>query len=131
MRKGKLLNSNILNAIGKMGHMDTITIGDCGLPIPEGPERIDIALYRGVPSFIETLDMVLTELEVEEVVLAEEIKTENPDMYNQILSRIDESRISFVTHMAFKKRTEKSKAVIRTGENTPYANIILQSGVVF
>lgn len=131
MRRGKLLNSKILNALGQMGHTDMLTIGDCGLPIPEGPERIDIALYRGVPTFLETLDTIMAELEVEAFVLAEEIKTQNPELYGEILKRIDESKINYVTHAAFKKRTEKSKAIIRTGENTPYANIILQSGVVF
>jgi len=131
MRKGMLLNSNIVEVISKMGHMDTIAIGDCGLPIPDDVTRIDISLKRGTPSFIDTLDSVLEEFEVEAVVLAEEIKVNNPTVYNEILSRIDESKISFVSHIAFKKRTEKVKAVIRTGENTPYANIILQSGVVF
>lgn len=131
MRKGMLLNSNIVEVISKMGHMDTIAIGDCGLPIPEEVERIDIALKRGTPSFLDTLDSILEEFEVEAVVLAEEIKENNPAIYNEILKRIDESKISFVSHIAFKKRTEKVKAVIRTGENTPYANIILQSGVVF
>lgn len=131
MRKAMLLNSDIVEVISQMGHMDTIAIGDCGLPIPQGVKRIDISLKRGTPTFIETLDTVLNEFEVEAVVLAEEIKENNPVVYKEILNRIDESKISFVSHIAFKKRTEKVKAVIRTGENTPYANIVLQSGVVF
>lgn len=113
-----------------MGHTDTIAIGDCGLPIPKTTKRIDIALKRGIPNFLETLDTVLNEFEVEGVVLAEEIKEHNPAILEKILLRIDGSKIIFVSHKAFKKLTEQARAVIRTGENTPYANIILQSGVV-
>ncbi|MCD5415412.1 MAG: D-ribose pyranase [Clostridiales bacterium] len=130
MRKGILLNSEILKIISQMGHTDTIAIGDCGLPIPKTTKRIDIALKRGIPNFLETLDTVLNEFEVEGVVLAEEIKEHNPAILEKILLRIDGSKIIFVSHKAFKKLTEQARAVIRTGENTPYANIILQSGVV-
>lgn len=131
MRKGKLLNSEIVEVISQMGHTDCICIGDCGLPIPDTTKRIDISLVRGVPGFLMTLDAVLEEFEIEAVVLADEIKEQNPELLKSILERIDESKITYISHIAFKKRTEKVKAVIRTGENTPYANIILQSGVVF
>ncbi|MGV8146031.1 MAG: D-ribose pyranase [Alkaliphilus sp.] len=130
MRKGILLNSEILKIISQMGHTDTIAIADCGLPIPKTTKRIDIALKRGIPNFLETLDTVLNEFEVEGVVLAEEIKEHNPATLEKILLRIDCSKIIFVSHNAFKKLTEQARAVVRTGENTPYANIILQSGVV-
>ena len=73
MRKTKLINSEVSYTISKMGHTDSLTIGDCGLPIPSNVNRIDLALKYGVPSFIETLDTVLEELCVEEIVLAEEI----------------------------------------------------------
>ena len=59
MRKTKLINSEVSYTISKMGHTDSLTIGDCGLPIPDGVKRIDLALKYGVPSFIETLDTVL------------------------------------------------------------------------
>jgi D-ribose pyranase len=39
--------------------------------------------------------------------------------------------IQFVFHSDLKKMTKTCKAVIRTGETTPYANIILQSGCIF
>jgi len=37
----------------------------------------------------------------------------------------------FVSHSQLKELTKNCKAVIRTGETTPYANIILQSGCIF
>jgi D-ribose pyranase len=39
--------------------------------------------------------------------------------------------IETVTHLVFKEQTRSARAVIRTGEFTPYANVILVSGVVF
>ena len=131
MRKTKLINSEVSYTISKMGHTDSLTIGDCGLPIPSNVNRIDLALKYGVPSFIETLDTVLEELCVEEKVLAEEIIENNPTIYNEILQRFEGINVIMVSHEEFKNMTKESKAVVRTGECTPYANIILKSGVVF
>ena len=77
MKKTKLINSEISYTISKMGHTDSLTIGDCGLPIPNEVNRIDLALKYGVPTFLETLDTVLDELCVEEIVIANAIKIVN------------------------------------------------------
>lgn len=131
MKKTKLINSEISYVISKMGHTDSLTIGDCGLPIPSNVQRIDLALKYGVPTFLETLDTVLEELCVEEIVIATEVEKINTNMYNEILNRFENVKITKVSHEEFKSMTEESKAVIRTGECSPYANIILKSGVVF
>ena len=131
MRKTKLINSEVSYTISKMGHTDSLTIGDCGLPIPSGVNRIDLALKYGVPSFLETLDTILEELCVEEIVIAQEIVEKNNNIYNEILKRFEDIKIVMVSHEEFKNMTKTSKAVVRTGECSPYANIILKSGVVF
>lgn len=132
MRKTVLLNSNISSVVSRMGHTDQMTIGDCGLPIPDGVERIDLALKLGVPAFLETLDTVLEELCVEKIILAEEIRSVSPEMHAQILKRFGEGvQVEYVPHAQFKAKTANSKAVVRTGECTAYANVILCSGVTF
>ncbi len=131
MKKTGLLNSHISEVISKMGHTDEIAIGDCGLPIPREAERIDIALIKNVPTFIETLKAVLMELEVQEVIIAEETKVQSPVLYEEIIALLGDKKVSFVAHEELKQELKNCKAVIRTGEQTPYANIILQSGVVF
>ena len=131
MKKGKLLNSEISYVISQMGHTDSLTIGDCGLPIPKDVKRIDLALKYGVPSFLDTLDTVLEELCVEEIIIAEEIKEAAEQMYKEILNRFENVKVTMVKHEEFKTMTNNSHAVIRTGECTPYSNIILKSGVVF
>ncbi len=131
MKKGELLNSEISAVVAKMGHTDELTICDCGFPI-RGTDRIDLVLHKGVPTFIDTLDTVLSELHIERVILADEIKTTSPLMLKEIEKRLPEgTKIIFIPHEELKKESERSRAVIRTGECTSYANIILISGVTF
>jgi len=55
----------------------------------------------------------------------------NPELHSKIHSQFPAVTIQYVSHEEFKKMTSHCKAVIRTGEATPYANIILYSGVNF
>lgn len=139
MKKGVLLNSPISSVISRLGHTDKITIADAGLPIPSSVERIDLALTQGIPDFMSVLQTITHEMQIEAVMLAEEIKTINPSLFNEILSYLylleqeqkKSIQIMYVSHEAFKKQLTENKAVIRTGECTPYANIVLFSGVTF
>jgi D-ribose pyranase len=131
MKKSTLINSEISYEISKMGHTDSIVVCDSGLPIPSGVKRIDLALKKGLPTFLDTLDTILEELEVEEVIIAEEIIEASKDLYKEIEKRFSNITITTVSHEDFKMLTKESKAIVRTGEFTPYANIILKSGVVF
>ncbi len=117
--------------VASLGHTDTVTIADAALPIPAGPERIDLALSKGVPAFLQTLDVVLSEMQVEKAIVAAEMLEVSPDLYAAIQKRLGDIPIETVTHLIFKHQTESTQAVIRTGEFTPYANIILASGVAF
>ncbi|MEW9094079.1 MAG: D-ribose pyranase [Clostridiaceae bacterium] len=131
MKKIGILNHKISSVISTMGHTDAIAIGDCGLPIPKETERIDLALIKDIPTFIQTLKAVLLELQVEEVEIANETKKVSPQLYEEIKRELGQVKINFITHEELKGRLKNCKAVIRTGEQTPYANIILKSGVVF
>lgn len=133
MKKAGILNSEISRVLSYMGHTDWIAIGDCGLPIPDEVERIDLALKFGVPTFMETLATVAEDMKIEKIILAEEIKTQNPKVLGEIEALFAEHAIEtqFVSHSELKALTHDCKAVIRTGETTPYANIILQSGCIF
>ena len=72
-------------------------------------------------------------MKIEKIILAEEIKVQNPEVLQQIQSLFDGQTIEveYVSHTELKAKTRDCKAVIRTGETTPYANIILQSGCIF
>lgn len=131
MKKTKVINSDISRVIAQMGHFDKLSIGDAGMPVPMSTEKIDLAVTQGVPSFMEVLRNVLSELEVQRIYLAEEIKKENPDILLEIQKEMPETPITFIPHSEMKTELNNCHAFIRTGEMTPYANILLESGVVF
>lgn len=139
MKKTTLLNSHLSALVASVGHTDEIVLADAGLPIPAGPERIDLAISPGLPGLQPMLAALLSELQLESVVLAEEIKTVSPDLHRQLLSQLAEAAevqgrdiaVSYISHEAFKQQNAGARAVVRTGECTPYANIILRCGVPF
>ena len=131
MYKTGTLNSEISKVLSDLGHTDTIVIADCGLPVPKGVQKIDLAVRQGLPSFIDVVDEIARHMVIEHVTLAEEIKDSNPAVLKEVDSIMKDIPNDFVTHEQLKTLTENSKVIIRTGEATPYANIILRSGVNF
>jgi D-ribose pyranase len=131
MKKTTLLHSDLSYVIATLGHMDTLVIADAGLPIPAETLRIDLALTQGVPGAIQTLKVVLEEMQVEKVILAEETKAHNPGFLAEVQELLPGVSVEFVSHADFKTRTASARAIVRTGEFAPYANVILASGVVF
>ena len=85
MKKGTVLNSEISSVISRLGHTDTLVVCDAGLPIPNSTTRIDMALTQGVPSFMQVLDVVTREMQVEAAILATEIKQHNPQLHETLL----------------------------------------------
>ncbi|MCX8958474.1 D-ribose pyranase [Erwinia psidii] len=139
MKKGTLLNSEISSLVSRLGHTDSLVIGDAGLPVPAGPQRVDLALMKGIPGFMQVVQAVTEEMQVESVIIAEEMKTHNSLIHRDLLALLDllqhhqgnTIHIQYVTHHQFKQQTQSSQAVIRSGECSPYANIILCAGVTF
>ena len=131
MKKTTLLQSDLSYIIATLGHMDTLVIADAGLPIPAETVRIDLALTKGVPGAIQTLKVVLDEMQVEKVILAEEVTDRNPKFLADVQELLTGVPVEFVAHSELKIRTALARAVVRTGEFAPYANVILVSGVVF
>lgn len=131
MMKSELLNAEIIEVISRMGHTDEIVIADAGLPVPEGVRRIDLALTQGSPAFMDVLKAVLSVFKCEGYVLAEEIRVHNPEIEAELKGILGTVGAVYMDHESFKERTKRAKAVIRTGECTPYANVVLKSGVIF
>jgi len=130
MKKGPVLNIALSQLIASLGHGDMVVIGDAGLPVPPGVPVIDLALTHGVPGFLQTLTTVLAEMQVERHVLADELADKNPAIAAAVAA-LDLPGREAVPHVDFKGRSARARAVVRTGECTPYANIILVAGVVF
>jgi D-ribose pyranase len=131
MKDRGILNPQLSGLVAEMGHGDLLCIADAGLPIPVGVERVDLAFAPGQPGFLEVLQAILTELRVEAYVLAEESKEHCPQVVEALSQALPEAEVVWVDHEEFKRRTAGARAVVRTGQFTPYANVLLRSGVDF
>ncbi|SFB12172.1 D-ribose pyranase [Lentibacillus halodurans] len=131
MKKAGMLNRDIASILARMGHTDTIIIADCGLPLPDDTVTIDLSIKIGTPDFLMVLEAVAQDMVIEEMTLAEEIKTANLALHNRLKSDYADVPIRYMTHEGLKGEIKHTKAVIRTGESTPFANTILKSGVIF
>ena len=106
-------------------------IADGGMPIPKGVTIVDLALCGGVPTFQQVMDAVLEEVEVEFYTLAEEITENNPKLLCYIREKLPGVGSEMVSHVQLKEMSKDLKFAIRTGEFTPYPNMILRAGVAF
>lgn len=131
MKKTGILNQQISEVVAGMGHLDMLVIADAGLPIPTGTQRIDLALCPGVPGFLQAAQVVSQELKVQKILVARETFSASPHIGSGLKTIFPEAELVEIGHDELKELSGKSKAVIRTGEFTPYANVILVSGVVF
>lgn len=131
MKRSGIIHAQLAGLIAGLGHKDTFMIADGGMPIPKGVEIVDLALCGGVPTFCQVMDAVLEEAVVEGYVLAEEIYEKNKPLLVYIKEKLQELDCEFIPHVELKVRTKELKFAIRTGEFTPYPNIILRAGVAF
>lgn len=138
MKRTQLLNRHLSQLVAELGHLDEITIADAGLPVPHGMRVIDLAISPGEPRMATILKALGAELVIEGAIIADQAKGTNAsailnDGLKMFMFGDGVKPLSpiFMEHEEFKRRVAHSKAVIRTGEITPYCNIILQSGVAF
>ena len=132
MKKNALLHGELSKTIALLAHDDTILIGDAGMPVPVGVKLIDLAVTNGVPPFLDVLKAIIAEMQVAEAYIDEEQPLVSPEMYRSLRDTVcDDFPLIEYPHCEIKKMSENAKAVIRTGEFTPYANIILKADVLF
>lgn len=124
MRKSGLLNPALAGAVARLGHTDTFVIGDCGLPISHDVPVIDLTLTFGIPTFADTLAALLDEVVVEAATIADSTPPE-------VRSLLPAVPLTEVSHDDLKRGVARASFVVRTGSTTPFANVILRSGVPF
>lgn len=129
MRKQGTSNGTLIKAIANLGHTEFMVICDIGLPIPADVPTLDLSLSRGIPQLLDVLKTISEELVVERYITASELA--DPKIQAGIRKLLSETVHETVTHEKFKELTHRAKFIIRTGEQTPYANIILVGGTNF
>jgi D-ribose pyranase len=133
MKKVGVLNSQLSGIIAAMGHADRLVICDSGLPIPRDLECVDLAITKNIPRFLDVLRVVLQELQVEAAIVANEIESASPAILDELRKLLGDVKLQRVSHEEFKQisASNHNTAFVRTGEASPYANVILISGVTF
>ena len=131
MKKRGILNAQLAGYIAALGHKDTFMVADAGMPIPKGVPIVDLVLVGGVPTFRQVMDAVLDEVCVEGYTLAEEIDENNPELLAYLQEKLAGLPCEKMPHEELKKTSATLKFAIRTGEFSPYPNVILRAGVVF
>lgn len=139
MLKGipKIVSPALLKVLCEMGHGDEIVIADGNFPSESMGTRVVRAdgiggeeMLRAVLSLIP-LDTYAKENFVLMQTVAGDAKPDIWDSYKKIADSCDDNvRVGMEERFAFYERAKKAYAVIATGEEKVYANIILKKGVV-
>ena len=132
MLKEGILHPQLAKLLAEVRHLDTLVIGDAGLPIPKGVERVDLGWRAGDPKYLDVLAELLKYLVIEKAIFATEAKSVSPAFHQEALKLFDQKLpIEYVEHRELKKQSENAKGIILTGEFTPYTNVILVCGCAY
>jgi D-ribose pyranase len=129
MRAAGLWHPRLSQLVVAMGHGELLAIADPGLPVPAGVEVVDLVFARGEPGLPAVLRAVLGELVVEAATLARELT--DARLVGDVTAQLGAVPLGRVSHDELKATTRNVRAVVRTGEDTPYANVVLRAGVPF
>jgi D-ribose pyranase len=124
-----LLNPQVLSLLARVRHTNTLVIADRGFPFWPQIETIDLSLIDGVPTVLQVLAAVRANFVVTEAYMAEEfLKNNTPTTRRAFAKAFSGVKLAHEPHVEFKRRVPSAIGLIRTGETTQYANMILVSG---
>ncbi|MGP8251688.1 MAG: D-ribose pyranase [Terracidiphilus sp.] len=128
MLKTGILNPHVLSLLARVRHTNTLVIADRGFPFWPQIETVDISLTDDIPRVLEVLKALRANFVVGHVWMAEEFKAANTARTrNQFAAALEGLPLTFEPHSEFKKRVPSAIGLIRTGDTTQYANMILES----
>jgi D-ribose pyranase len=128
MKRGGILNPSLSHLLASTGHTDYFTVCDRGFPVPEGPERIDLALVDDIPTVLDVLGAVMAEWSLDRVLITHEMDAISPDRVAEMRALLGDVPFERVSHGQLKRLAQSARATVRTGDSVPYANIIVVSG---
>jgi D-ribose pyranase len=128
MKRGGVLNPAMSHLLASTGHTDYFTVCDRGFPVPDGPERIDLALVDDIPTVLDVLAAVIAEWSLDRVLITHEMDAISPDRVAEMRAMLGNVPFERVSHGQLKRLAQGARATVRTGDTVPYANIIVVSG---
>ena len=132
MLKKGIFHPQLCKVLAELRHMDMLVVGDAGLPIPKGVERVDLGWLEGSPGYLEVLKALMDEIVVEKAIFANEALEVSPEFHKKALELLPENLpLEYIPHAELKKTSKEAKAIVLTGEFTGYTNVILVCGCVY
>ncbi|MEI6604745.1 MAG: D-ribose pyranase [Verrucomicrobiota bacterium] len=129
MKEIGIINRELARVLSAQGHGDMLMVVDAGFAIPKHADVVDISLTENCPMLIDTLQVLKHFFSVEKLIFADKTQEVSPTLFNNITGLFGEDvPVEIVTHPQIKEISRNVKAVIRTGDFTAYANVILVSG---
>jgi D-ribose pyranase len=128
MKRSGILHPGISHLLASSGHTDFFTICDKGFPVPLGPERIDLALTDDLPRVLDVLRAIDAEFIIDRIIVAEEAEQFSRAHVAELRALRSGIVVETLPHLELKHLSTQARATIRTGDTTPYANILVVSG---
>ena len=128
MKKSGILHPELSHVLASSGHTDYLLITDRGFPVPDEPQRIDLALVDDKPTVLDVLAAIDAEWSIDRVVITEEMALVSPQRAAELKAILPDVLVETISHIELKRLGHGAKATIRTGDTCPYANCIIVSG---
>jgi|SRR5271165_2639488 len=128
MLKTGILNPSINSLLSRVRHTNTLLIADRGFPFCPQIETVDISLIDDLPRVLDVLKAIRANFNIGNAFMADEFRTANtPETIREFEIALEGARLTFEPHVQFKSRIPRAIGLIRTGDTTQYANMILES----
>lgn len=121
-----LLNPEVAALIRRVNHTQMLLLADRGFPLPPLAHAVDLSLTADVPTIPQVLAAIAPDLPLDRLILAAEQREAAPERFAQ--HQAGPTRVEVVPHLAFKRLAAQAVGYIRTGDATPYANLLLVGG---
>lgn len=128
MKRGGILHPALCHLLASSGHTDTFAVADRGFPVPVGPERIDLALVDDLPTVLDVLRAVHAEWSIDRLLITHEMLEVSPRRVAALRALLGPIPLEPVAHVDLKRLAAGARAVVRTADTTPYANVVVVSG---
>jgi len=128
MIKTGILNPAIHSLLCRVRHTNTLVIADRGFPFWPTIETVDISLIDDVPTVLQVLGAILPNFKAGRAQMAAEFLQHNDETATSaVRSLLGDIPLEFLPHSDFKLLVPRAIGLIRTGDATPYANMLLES----
>ncbi len=129
MLKTGILNPSLASLLARVRHTNALVIADRGFPFWPEIETVDISLTDGIPTVLQVLAALRENFVLGEAYMAEEFLTANSaEVRAKFEAGLAGIPLIYEPHEAvFKPRVPRAIGLIRTGDTTPYGNMVLVS----